>query len=71
MAPTGWSSRPPEGLLRAAPPQLGSYPVGSGDSALGGFLAALDGGASWPEALDRAVEAAAANAQVPGAGRLG
>jgi 1-phosphofructokinase family hexose kinase len=60
-----------EGTLRAAPPQLGSYPVGSGDSALGGFLAALDGGASWPEALDRAVEAAAANAQVPGAGRLG
>jgi 1-phosphofructokinase family hexose kinase len=59
------------GSLRAAPPQLGSYPVGSGDSALGGFLAALDGGASWPEALDRAVGAAAANAQVPGAGRLG
>jgi 1-phosphofructokinase family hexose kinase len=60
-----------EGTLRAAPPQLGSYPVGSGDSALGGFLAALDGGAAWPEALERAVEAAAANAQVPGAGRLG
>jgi fructose-1-phosphate kinase PfkB-like protein len=60
-----------EGTLRAAPSRLGSYPVGSGDSALGGFLAALDGGASWPEALDRAIEAAAANAQVPGAGRLG
>ena len=60
-----------EGVFRAAPARLGSYPVGSGDSALGGFLAALDGGASWPEALDRAVEAAAANAQVPGAGRLG
>jgi fructose-1-phosphate kinase PfkB-like protein len=60
-----------EGSLRAAPPRLGSFPVGSGDSALGGFLAALDGGASWPEALDRAVETAAANAQVPGAGRLG
>ena len=60
-----------EEVFRAAPPRLGSYPVGSGDSALGGFLAALDGGASWPEALDRAVEAAAANAQVPGAGRLG
>jgi 1-phosphofructokinase family hexose kinase len=60
-----------EGVFRAAPPRLGAYPVGSGDSALGGFLAALDGGASWPEALDRAVETAAANAQVPGAGRLG
>ena len=60
-----------EGTLHAAPPRLGNYPVGSGDSALGGFLAALDGGASWPEALDRAVETAAANAQVPGAGRLG
>jgi len=60
-----------DGVFRAAPPRLGSYPVGSGDSALGGFLAALDGGASWPEALDRAVEAASANAQVPGAGRLG
>ena len=46
----------PDGeVLRAAPPRLGAYPVGSGDSALGGFLAALDGGASWPEALDRAV----------------
>jgi 1-phosphofructokinase family hexose kinase len=60
-----------DGTLRAAPPRLGAYPVGSGDSALGGFLAALDGGASWPEALQRAAEAAAANAQVPGAGRLG
>ena len=60
-----------EGVLRAAPAAARLIPVGSGDSALGGFLAALDGGASWPEALDRAVEAAAANAQVPGAGRLG
>ena len=31
-----------EGALRAAPPRLGAYPVGSGDAALGGFLAALD-----------------------------
>jgi 1-phosphofructokinase family hexose kinase len=60
-----------DGVFRAAPPRLGSYPVGSGDAALGGFLAALDAGASWPEALERAVEAGAANAQVPGAGRLG
>jgi 1-phosphofructokinase family hexose kinase len=62
----------PEGeLLRAGPPRLGAYPVGSGDSALGAFLAALDDGASWPAALERAAAAASANAQVPGAGRLG
>jgi fructose-1-phosphate kinase PfkB-like protein len=60
-----------EGVLRAVPPRLGAYPVGSGDSALGGFLAALDAGADWAAALHRAAEAAAANAQVPGAGRLG
>jgi 1-phosphofructokinase family hexose kinase len=60
-----------DAMLRAVPPRLGAYPVGSGDSALGGFLAALDAGAGWPEALERAAGAAAANAQVPGAGRLG
>jgi 1-phosphofructokinase family hexose kinase len=59
------------GVLHAAPPRLGAYPVGSGDSALGGFLAALDAGADWAAALRRAADAAAANAQVPGAGRLG
>lgn len=62
----------PDGaLLRAVPPRLGAYPVGSGDAALGGFLAALDAGAGWEDALARAAGAAAANAQVPGAGRLG
>jgi 1-phosphofructokinase family hexose kinase len=62
----------PDGTtLRAAPPRLGAYPVGSGDAALGGFLTALDAGASWPDALARAAAAAAANAQVPGGGRLG
>ena len=62
----------PDGAThRAEPPRLGAYPVGSGDSALGGFLAALDAGADWPAALARAAEAGAANAQVPGAGRLG
>jgi 1-phosphofructokinase family hexose kinase len=62
----------PDGRLhRAAPPRIGAYPVGSGDSAFGGFLAALDAGASWADALTRAAQAAAANAQVPGAGRLG
>ena len=42
----------------SAPPRraLGAYPVGSGDAALGGFLAALDAGAPWPDALARAAE---------------
>jgi 1-phosphofructokinase family hexose kinase len=62
----------PDGALHhVAPPRRGAYPVGSGDAALGGFLAALDAGAGWEDALARAAAAAAANAQVPGAGRLG
>jgi sugar/nucleoside kinase (ribokinase family) len=44
--------------------------VGSGDAALGGFLAALAGGAAWEAALALASAAAAANAEQPGAGRL-
>jgi 1-phosphofructokinase family hexose kinase len=58
-------------ILRAVPPRVGAYPVGSGDAALGGFLTALDAGAGWGDALARATVAAAANAQVPGGGRLG
>jgi 1-phosphofructokinase family hexose kinase len=61
----------PDGALhRAVPPRRGAYPVGSGDAALGGFLAALDAGDGWEGALARAAGAAAANAQVPGGGRL-
>jgi 1-phosphofructokinase len=56
--------------LRASPPALGAYPVGSGDAALGGFLAALDAGGDWEAALALASGAAAANAELPGAGRL-
>jgi 1-phosphofructokinase family hexose kinase len=56
--------------LRAVPPVLGTYPVGSGDAALGGFLAALDAGGDWEAALALAAGAAAANAEIPGAGRL-
>jgi 1-phosphofructokinase family hexose kinase len=56
--------------LRAVPPALGAYPVGSGDAALGGFLAALDAGGDWEAALALACGAAAANAEQPGAGRL-
>ncbi len=57
-------------VLRAAPPALGRYPVGSGDAALGGFLTALDVGGDWRAALSLATGAAAANAELPGAGRL-
>jgi 1-phosphofructokinase family hexose kinase len=56
--------------LRVAPPALGNYPVGSGDAALGGFLAALDAGGDWDAAVALASGAAAANAEEPGAGRL-
>ena len=57
-------------VLRAAPPVHGRFPVGSGDAALGGFLTALDVGGDWAAALALATGAAAANAEVPGAGRL-
>jgi 1-phosphofructokinase family hexose kinase len=60
----------PEGVLRAAPPVTGAFPVGSGDAALGGFLTALDAGGDWSAALALATAAAAANAEEPGAGRL-
>jgi 1-phosphofructokinase family hexose kinase len=58
------------GLLRAAPPTVGRFPVGSGDAALGGFLTALDAEGDWSAALQIATGAAAANAEQPGAGRL-
>jgi 1-phosphofructokinase family hexose kinase len=48
----------------------GPYPVGSGDAFLAGLVVALDRGAFWPEALRVALGAGAANAEVPGAGRL-
>lgn len=48
----------------------GPYPVGSGDAFLGGLVTALERGAGWAEAIRLALGAAAANAEVPGAGRL-
>jgi 1-phosphofructokinase family hexose kinase len=48
----------------------GRYPVGSGDSFLAGLAVALDRRRSWPEAIALALGAAAANAELPGAGRL-
>ncbi|HZJ50683.1 MAG TPA: PfkB family carbohydrate kinase [Actinomycetota bacterium] len=48
----------------------GRYPVGSGDAFLGGLALALDRALPWPEALALALGAAAANAELAGAGRL-
>ncbi|GAB2475473.1 1-phosphofructokinase family hexose kinase [Promicromonospora xylanilytica] len=48
----------------------GHFPVGSGDSFLGGLLVALDGGDDLPEAMALATATGTANAQVPGAAIL-
>jgi 1-phosphofructokinase/tagatose 6-phosphate kinase len=48
----------------------GRYPVGSGDSFLAGLAVALDRGDGWKEALQLALGAATANAELAGAGRL-
>lgn len=48
----------------------GPYPVGSGDSFLGGLVTALERGDDWRSAVCLALGAAAANAEMPGAGRL-
>ena len=48
----------------------GSYPVGSGDALLAGLLTALAAGEPWPRAAALGMGAAAANAEVPGAGCL-
>jgi fructose-1-phosphate kinase PfkB-like protein len=55
-----------QGLLDAS----GHYPVGSGDAFLAGLVVALEQGASWPDALRAGLGAGAANAELPGAGRL-
>lgn len=49
---------------------LGGFPVGSGDSFLGGLVAALDTGEALAGALALASGAGIANAQVPGAAVL-
>ena len=48
----------------------GPYPVGSGDSFLGGLVHGLDRGDPMRSAIALALGAAAANAEIPGAGRL-
>jgi fructose-1-phosphate kinase PfkB-like protein len=48
----------------------GPYPVGRGDSFLGGLVTALERGDAWEAAIHLALGAATANAEMPGAGRL-
>ncbi len=52
------------------PPELGAFAVGSGDSLIGGFAAALAAGHALPEAARHGAAAAAANALRPGQGRF-
>ncbi|WP_168207466.1 1-phosphofructokinase family hexose kinase [Microlunatus elymi] len=60
------------GTVRAELPAdvSGHYPVGSGDSFLGGWLAATDRGADPADALRLATGCGAANALIPGPGLL-
>ena len=55
-----------EGMLY----ERGRYPVGSGDAFLAGLVVGLERGDRWPDALGLALGAAAANAELPGAGAL-
>ena len=50
--------------------ERGRYPVGSGDAFLAGLVVALERDDPWPDALRLALGAAAANAELPGAGAL-
>jgi 1-phosphofructokinase family hexose kinase len=52
------------------PPEFGDFPVGSGDSLMGGFAAALAEGLPIAEAARRGAAVAAANALHPGQGRV-
>ncbi|MBL0885517.1 1-phosphofructokinase family hexose kinase [Myceligenerans indicum] len=57
-----------DGVLRARlAGHTGTFPVGSGDSFLGGLLLVLDGGGDLAAALALATATGTANAQVPGA----
>jgi 1-phosphofructokinase family hexose kinase len=59
-----------DGWRIGPPPELGAFPVGSGDSLLGGFAAALAWGLPFVEAARTGAAVAAANALHPGQGRI-
>lgn len=65
-----WASFPGAPPIVLEPTDPGAYPVGRGDAFLAGLVHALDLGASPDAALRAATDASAANARVPGAGRL-
>lgn len=76
---TGIVTRGADGVVVAAPDGSlsegvlyvrGRYPVGSGDAFLAGFVVGLERGGDGTRALAMALGAAAANAELPGAGRL-
>ncbi len=58
------------GWLIGPPPELGPFPVGSGDALLAGMAAALARGLPLPEAAREGAAAACANALRPGQGEL-
>jgi 1-phosphofructokinase family hexose kinase len=75
----GIVTRGSQGVMLAAPDGTlyegvlyvrGRYPVGSGDAFLAGLVSALDRGDAWDVALRLALGTGAANAELPGAGRL-
>ncbi|SFR71426.1 1-phosphofructokinase/tagatose 6-phosphate kinase [Agromyces sp. CF514] len=66
-----WASAPDHDGPAPAPQAIGRFPAGSGDSFLGGLLAALDRGDPLSTALELAADAAERNARVPGQAILG
>ena len=59
------------GRFRAVPPgEVGRFSIGSGDAFLAGFVTAAMRGASSEDSLRAAAAAGAANALIPGPGRL-
>jgi 1-phosphofructokinase family hexose kinase len=61
---------PGEQLWVDAPRVEVANPIGAGDALVGGLLVALDGGATWPDAVRYAVAVAGAAVEHPVAGRL-
>jgi len=65
-----WASFPGSEPVLLEPTDPGAYPHGRGDAFLAGLVHALNNGAEPREALLDATAASAANARIPGAGRL-
>jgi 1-phosphofructokinase family hexose kinase len=61
---------PSGGVWRGTLDARGAYPVSSGDAFLAGLVVALERGEAWPDAARLALGAAAASAELPGAGVL-